>query len=117
MNARSLQLHLRRPVYQVRHKNQIAYMAALVERTGELSYGAHIEALFVSEDAVAFIDAHRAELKSGTTLQDLDLVDIHAHNDVLRGYVAGTPRIAPPRHAAAPAHPTQAAPAQPATTA
>ncbi|MCS4508916.1 hypothetical protein [Xylophilus ampelinus] len=111
MNAGSQQLHLTRPVYEVRHEHKRGFQAQLIERTGRLSYGARIEAIFATEEAVAFIDAHRAELKSGTTLQDLDLVDIHAHNDVLRGYVAGTPRIAPPRHAAAPANPPQAEPA------
>jgi len=101
MDAIGKQLHMRGGVYEVRHRGDRAYMLPLIERVRERSFEARVEAIFSTAEGMAWVEQHRSSLRSGTTLNDLDLRDLHAKGDVLRASVFNVPTIAPPRQAVA----------------
>jgi len=104
MDAFSKQLHLRGRVYEVRFQGEPAYMLPLIERVRERGFVAHVEAVFVGPDAMAWVELHREALRAGTTLNDLQLLDIRAkdpRDNLLTAVVRTPPTIAPPRQAGA----------------
>ena len=100
MDAIGQLLHMRGSVYEITHMGDRAYLLPLIERIGERSYKSRIDAIFIGVEATAWVEKHRSDLKAGTSLSNLHLLDIHIRKEALGAVVRTPPNLAPPRHAA-----------------